>query len=189
MTAAARNDVFVWTNLTPRAAVAYAFGSTYHVTARGSYSLFASQLPGAQAAFASPIQPAFVAYNAVDPNDDGVAQASELALSSGIQSSAGFDARNPSSTTPVNRVGDTHAPLTHELIAGFDDELTASLCDRHAHVSKDDRPALVAADWRPRPAVHSGRHADRHAAEIGSFSVPLFALRPRSCRSAADSNR
>ena len=29
VTAAARNDVYVWTNLTPRAAVAYAFGSTY----------------------------------------------------------------------------------------------------------------------------------------------------------------
>jgi hypothetical protein len=179
VTAAARNDVYVWTNLTPRAAVAYAFGSTYHVTARGSYSLFASQLPGAQAAFASPIQPSFVTFNAVDTNNDGVAQASELALSSGIQSSAGFDVRNPSSTTPVNRVGDTHAPLTHEWTAGVDADLpgnvsvTATLTHRR----------MVDQLWSPLIGVRAPQYAPAGTLtgtlpEGGSFSVPLFALRP-----------
>jgi Carboxypeptidase regulatory-like domain len=179
VTAAARDDVYVWTNITPRAAIAYAAGSTYRVTARGSYALFASQLPGAQAAFASPIQPAFVAYSAVDANGDGVAQASELSLSKGIQGSSGFDVRNPSSTTPVNRVGDTHAPLTHEWTAGVDADvpgnvsLTATLTYRK----------MVDQLWSPLIGVRAAQYAPAGTLtgtlpELGSFNVPLYALRP-----------
>src|SRR5205814_1648864 len=54
VSAAARDEVYAWTNITPRAAIAYAVGRTYHVTARGGYAMFASQLAGTQAAFASP---------------------------------------------------------------------------------------------------------------------------------------
>lgn len=179
ITAAARNDVYAWTNITPRAAVAYAAGSTYRVTARASYALFASQLPGGQAAFASPIQPAFVAYNGVDANGDGVAQVSELALPKGIQSSSGFDVRNPASTTPVNRVGDTHAPLTHEWTAGADADVpgnvsvTATLTYRK----------MVDQLWSPLIGVRAPQYAPAGTLtgtlpEVGSFNVPLYALRP-----------
>ena len=117
--------------------------------------------------------------NAVDANNDGVAQASELALSSGIQSSAGFDVRNPSSTTPVNRVGDTHAPLTHEWTAGVDADLpgnvsvTATLTHRR----------MVDQLWSPLIGVRAPQYAPAGTLtgtlpEGGSFSVPLFALRP-----------
>ena len=179
VTATAQSDVYAWTNVVPRAAVAYAAGSTYRVTARSSYALFASQLPGAQAAFASPIQPAFVSYTAVDADGDGLAQASELSLSKGIQSSAGFDLRNPSSTTPVNRVGDTHAPLTHEWTAGVDADLPWNLSLNGTLTYRK----MVDLLWSPLIGVRAAQYAPAGTLsgtlpEIGSFSVPLYALRP-----------
>jgi hypothetical protein len=179
VTAAAKNDVYVWTNLAPRASVAYSAGSTYRVTARSSYALFASQLSGAQAAFASPIQPAFVTYNAVDADGDGLAQTSELSLSQGIQSSAGFDLKNPSSTTSVNRVGDTHAPLTHEWTAGVDADLPWNLSLTGTLTYRKMEDLL----WSPLIGVRAAQYAPAGTLsgtlpDGGSFSVPLFALRP-----------
>ena len=179
VTAAAQNDVYAWTNVAPRVAVAYAAGGTHRVTARSSYALFASQLSGAQAAFASPIQPALVTYSGVDANNDGLAQASELSLSKGIQSSAGFDLRNPSSTTPVNRVGDTHAPLTHEWTAGVDADLPWNLSLTGTLTYRK----MVDLLWSPLIGVRAPQYAPAGTLsgtlpELGSFSVPLFTLRP-----------
>jgi hypothetical protein len=179
LSAAARDEVYAWTNITPRAAVAYAVGGTYHVTARGSYAMFASQLAGTQAAFASPIQNAFVNYAAVDADRDGVAQVSELLLTQGIKSSAGFDVKNPASTTSVNRIGDTHAPLTHEWTAGVDADLPWNLSLTGTFTYRKMEDLL----WSPLIGVRAAQYATAGTLsgtlpELGSFSVPLFALKP-----------
>jgi hypothetical protein len=151
------------------------------VTVRGSYVIFASQLAGNQATFASPIQDASVTYAAVDANDDGVAQASELLLTKGVKSSAGFDLKNPASTTSVNRVGDTQAPLTHEWSAGVEADLpwnlslTASLSYRK----------MVDLLWSPLVGVRAAQYASAGTLtgtlpELGAFNVPLYALKAGS---------
>lgn len=181
VTAAARDDVYAWTNVTPRLAVAYTIGDAHPVIARGSYAMFASQLAGTQAAFASPIQNAFVSYAAVDANDDGLAQTSELLLSQGIQSSAGFDVKNPASTTSVNRVGDTHAPITHEWSAGVDADLPWNLSVSAAVTYRKMLDLL----WSPLIGARAAQYSPAGTLsgtlpELGSFSVPLYALKAAS---------
>jgi hypothetical protein len=181
MSAAPLDEVYAWSNLTPRAAVAYALGGAHPVTAHGSYAMFASQLSGTQAAFASPIQNAFVNYAAVDTDGDSLAQASELLLAQGILSSAGFDVKNPASTASVNRVGDTHAPLTHELTAGIDADLPWNLSVGGTVTYRKMQDLL----WSPLIGVRAAQYAPAGTLsgtlpELGSFSVPLYALKAAS---------
>jgi len=180
-TAAARDEVYAWTNLTPRIAAAYSIGTAFPVTVRGSYAMFASQLAATQAAFASPIQDAFVNYAAVDANADGVAQISELQLAQGIKSSAGFDVKNPASTTSVNRVGDTHAPLTHEWTGGVEATLPWNLSLTAALTYRK----MVDLLWSPLIGVRAAQYSAAGTLtgtlpELGSFSVPLYALKAAS---------
>jgi hypothetical protein len=61
--------VFVWNSFTPRVGFTLALGEAHKTIVRGSYAMFASQLPASQAAFVSPIQYAYAYYNAVDRNE------------------------------------------------------------------------------------------------------------------------
>ena len=120
------SGVFVWNSFTPRVGFTLAIDDARKTIVRGSYAMFASQLPAAQAAFASPIQYAYAYYNAVDRNGDGIAQLNEVLIDQGLQGYVGFDPKNPSAA--VNRVAsDQKAPRTQEFLAGFDKELTPHL--------------------------------------------------------------
>ena len=122
----AASGVFVWNSFTPRVGFTLALDEARKTIVRGSYAMFASQLPASQAAFASPIQYAYAYYNAVDRNEDGVAQLNEVLIDQGLQGYVGFDPKNPSAA--VNRVAsDQKAPRTQEFLAGFDKELTPHL--------------------------------------------------------------
>jgi len=89
---------------------------------RGSYACFASQLPGSQAAFVSPIQYSYAYYNAVDRNEDGIAQFSKFSSTRVCRASP---ARTEEPVGGVNRVGaDARPPVSHEFLGGFDKELT-----------------------------------------------------------------
>jgi hypothetical protein len=174
--AASIADVFVWTNLTPRVGVTLGLDEARRTMVRGSYALFASQLPAAQAAFVSPVQNAYAIYNAVDKNGDGVAQVSEIVAGQGLQGFNGFDPKNPSAT--INRVGpDSKAPITHELVAGVDTDLTPQL-SVSANVTYRRMQDL---SWTPLIGVTQASYTRTNtltgtAAEIGSYSVPLYAL-------------
>src|SRR3954454_9814196 len=88
--------------------------------------MFATQLAGAQDAVVESIQDSYAYYNAVDRNEDGVAQLSEILISQGLQGFAGFDPKNPKAA--VNRIAANSRPeITHEFLAGFDRELTPQL--------------------------------------------------------------
>src|SRR5262249_18366000 len=78
-------SVLKWTNVTPRLSATYAVDAERKTIVRGSYSMFASQLPGSIAAFVSPIQYSYAYYNAVDRNGDGAAQPTEVLVNQGLQ--------------------------------------------------------------------------------------------------------
>jgi hypothetical protein len=169
-------DVFVWNKLTPRVGFTLAVDQARKTIVRGSYAMFASQLPAAQAAFVSPIQYAYAYYNAVDRNEDGVAQLSEILVNQGLQGYVGFDPTNPKAA--VNRVAaDSRPQVTHEFLAGFDKELTPqlSLSGTFTYRRMNDLP------WTPLIGVTQANYSRTStltgtAAEIGAFSVPLYAL-------------
>ena len=172
------DGVFVWHSVTPRVGFTLSVDQARKTILRGSYAMFASQLPGSQAAFVSPIQYSYAYYNAVDRNEDGVAQLSEILVNQGLQGYAGFDPKNPSAA--VNRVGpDAKPPVTHELLAGFDKELTphfsvsGTITYRH----------MQDLTWTPLIGVTQANYSRTAtltgtAPEIGAYSVPLYALSP-----------
>ena len=174
--APAVDGVFVWNSVTPRIGLALALDQARKTIIRGSYAMFASQLPAPQAAFVSPIQYAYAYYNAVDRNEDGVAQKSEILVNQGLQGYVGFDPKNPSAA--VNRVAPgTKAPITHEFLAGFDKEFTPqfTVSGTLTYRRMQDLP------WTPLIGVTRANYSQTatltgSAAEVGAYSIPLYAL-------------
>ena len=178
VTAPAVADVFVWNTLSPRVGLTFAVGGARKTILRGSYAMFASQLPPAQAAFVSPIQYSYALYNAVDKNGDGIAQVGEVLTNQGLQGYAGFDPKNPKAA--VNRVAAGSKPeTTHELLGGFDTELTPHLSVSGTVTYR----RMVDLSWTPLAGVTQANYLRSGtltgiAAEVGAFSVPLYALSP-----------
>ena len=126
LTSPAVNNTHVFNVAAPRIGVSYALGARSDTLLRASYGQFGSQLAaGASEIVAGPVAEAFVYYQAIDANGDGVAQRNELLLDNpGIVEAVGFDPADPTSTASVNRVAsDLTSPRTHELILGVDREL------------------------------------------------------------------
>ena len=172
------DGVFVWNSMTPRVGFTLAVDEARKTIVRGSYAMFASQLPGSQAAFVSPIQYSYAYYNAVDKNGDGVAQLSEVLINQGLQGYVGFNPKNPSSA--VNRVApDDKPPVTHEFLAGFDKELTPQFSVSGTVTYR----RMQDLSWTPLIGVTQANYSQTSmltgtAAGIGAFSVPLYGLSP-----------
>jgi hypothetical protein len=128
LNAPAVDNVFKWTTVTPRVGVTYALDPARNTIVRGSYAMFASQLPANYAKFLSPIQYSYAYYNAVDRNGDGIAEQNEINFGDGLQGYGGFDPANPSALTTYNKVDpNMHTPITHEILGGFDRQLPGQL--------------------------------------------------------------
>jgi hypothetical protein len=170
------DDVFVWTSLTPRVGVAVALDEARRTIVRGSYAMFASQLPAAQAAFVSPVQYAYATYSATDKNGDGVAQIGEILTAPGLQGFTGFDPKNPKAA--INRVAaGTSAPMTHELVAGVESALTPQFSVSGSVTYR----RMLDVPWTPLIGVTQANYTRTGtltgtAPEIGAYSVPLYAL-------------
>jgi len=178
MAATAIDNVFTWTNVTPRLSAAIAVDDSRKTVVRGSYAMFASQLPSAMAAFVSPIQYSYAYYNAVDRNGDGAAQQAEVLVSQGLQGFSGFDPANPSQPTSINQAGSgVKAPITHEFAIGIDRELAAAIGISATFTYRRMEDLL----WTPLIGVTQANYVRTGtltgtAAEVGSYSVPLYAL-------------
>jgi hypothetical protein len=172
--------VFTWTNLTPRVGITYAVDEARKSVVRASYAMFASQLPGDEAKFVSPIQYSYAYYHAVDRNGDGLGQLSEILFNQGLISTTGFDPNNPGRLSTVNTVDpDTKAPLTHELLVGIDRQLGANLGISATFTWRH----MEDLTWKVPTGVHAADYVQTGTLagtlpELGSYSVPLYALRP-----------
>jgi hypothetical protein len=179
LSAPAVNDVYRWSNLTPRVGIAYAIGAARRTVARASYAAFASQLPGSQAAFVSPIQHSYAYYNAVDVNKDGLVQPTEVLVNRGLRGYSGFDPANPTRLSSVNAVDpNVTAPTTHEVLVGMDQELGPSLSVSGTITYRRMLDLL----WEPLIGVSQSSYTQTgtltgNIAEVGAYSVPLYALR------------
>ncbi|HXI27450.1 MAG TPA: hypothetical protein VNG89_03485, partial [Vicinamibacterales bacterium] len=178
VTALPADNVFTWSDLTPRLSATVALDQSRKTVVRASYAMFASQLPGSLAAFVSPIQYAYAYYNAVDRNGDGVAQQNEVLLNQGLQGFTGFDPRNPSSTASINQAGqNVKAPTTSEFAVGVDRELAAAFGVSATFTYRRMQDLL----WTPLIGVTQANYTRTStltgtAPEVGAYSVPLYAL-------------
>jgi hypothetical protein len=179
LSASAVNGVFQWNNVTPRAGLTLALDRARKSIVRASYAMFASQLPGSEASFVSPIQRSYAYYNAVDRNGDGVAQLAEILFNQGLQGYTGFDPNNPTRLSTVNRVDpNVKAPITHELLVGFDRELMPNFAVSATYTYR----RMVDLLWVPLTGVTSSDYQQTGTltgtlAEVGAYNVPLYALK------------
>jgi len=180
LTAPEQDNVYDWKTLTPRIGMTYALDEAKKTVARASYAMFASQLPGTQATFVSPIQYSYVYYNAVDKNGDGVAQLNEILFNQGIQGYGGFDINNPKSLTSVNTVNSNmKVPLTHEVLLGIDRELMPNFGLSATFTWRRFNNLL----WSPRIGITSANYKQTGVysatlPEVGTVSVPFYAIDP-----------
>jgi hypothetical protein len=179
LSAPAVGNVLSWTNLTPRVGLTFAIDESRKTIVRASYAMFASQLPGTEAAFVSPIQHSYAYYNAIDRNSDGAAQIGEVLFSQGLQGYSGFDPANPSKLASVNTVDpNVKAPMTRELMAAFDRQVTANT-SVSAGVTYRRMTDLL---WAPLTGVTSANYTQTGVLGgtlpegAGPYSVPVYAL-------------
>ena len=179
VSAPAVKDVYKWNSITPRVGVTIALDGDRKGIVRASYATFASQLPGSEAAFVSPIQYSYAYYNAVDLNADGVAQLTEILFNQGLQGYSGFDPTNPGRVSTVNRVDpDIKPPITHEFIVGIDREIVPNFGFSAAFTYRQMNDLL----WDPLTGVRSSDYTQTGTLsgslpELGTYNVPFYALR------------
>jgi hypothetical protein len=111
-------NAFSYNNVAPRVGVSLSLDDSSRTVARASYAMFASQLPGNEAAFVSPFQYAYVYYNGVDQNGDHAASKNEIDLTTASPNAG-------ASGTYRATVNQT-APTSHEFVVGIDHQLTPS---------------------------------------------------------------
>jgi hypothetical protein len=178
--APAVKGVYKWSSVTPRVGLTYALDGDRKGIVRASYGMFASQLPGSEAAFVSPIQYSYAYYNAVDQNADGVAQLTEILFNQGLQGYSGFDPTNPARLSTVNSVDpNIKTPITHELLLGIDREIVPNFAFTTTFTYRRMKDLL----WDPLTGVRSSDYTQTGALtgslpELGAFNVPFYALRP-----------
>jgi hypothetical protein len=124
---------FTWSDVSPRASIAYAVDDSRKTVARVTYSRFAGQLATGIVGIENPTSvTGFVSYRWTDLNGDHFAQADEVDLTQQVGSpGGGFDPANPTAVTSANRVDpDLEAPITQSVVAGIERELMPALSAR-----------------------------------------------------------
>jgi hypothetical protein len=142
--------------------------------------MFSAQLPATSASFISTIQAATITFPALDLNGNKLADPGELQTNV-IAGFSGFDPFNPTRITTLNQIGDYRTPVTHEAIFGIDHELWPHFGVGGAVTYR----YMTHFTWAPLIGVTSADYVQvgtltGSADPIGSYSVPLYALRVAS---------
>jgi len=179
VTAPAVANAYTFNSVTPRVGVTYALDDSRKTVARASYAMFASQLPGSQAGFVSPIQPyTYVYYYAIDRNGNGVADLNEIDFAAGVAGSNEVDLAHPGVRVTNNKVADISPPRTNELMAGIDRELMPNFGVSATFTYRYMNNFL----WAPRNGVTPASYVQTGTftgtfAEVGTVSVPFYGAR------------
>jgi len=189
LTAPAIPDALVWNSLSPRAGITYAVDEGRKTQLRASYARFASQLGNGASGVISPVQYRYVYFYGVDTNRDGVAQVSELDLTS-LGGWSGFDPANPGKLTSNNKIGSYGAPTTDEFIGGIDHELFKNFAVSASFTYRYFRNF----NWRPRIGLFSPAYTKAGTLTGGplpdgsNYSIPYYAVTTANVPASAKSS-
>ena len=178
LTAPAVKDAISWNTLSPRVGVSYALTQDRKTVLRASYAMFAGSLLASEGTDVSPIQYSGIYYYAVDANGNNRPDPGEVDFDAGLIGYYGFDIENPSSLESINRIDeDVSAPRTHEFIVGLDHELVPNFGVSAAFTYR----YFQNLTWFPiigvrAPDYELDYNFTGSAAEVGDFSVPIYAL-------------
>lgn len=171
---------FTWQNVSPRVGVTYALSDARRTIARLSLSRFAGQLQTGFVGWANPSsQAGWAEYPWVDRNGDNLAQPSEVNTAvPALAFGGGFNPAAPTAVASANRFDDDFkAPVTTNVIAGFEHELMRNLAVSANYTFAHN------ANWRATPwnGVTRGDYTQTGALTGAipnggpSYAVPLFA--------------
>lgn len=173
--APAVKDAIVWNTVTPRVGVTYALNDSRKTIARGSYSMFASQLDANRSALIASAIPyySYVYYRVQDTNGNRVADAAEIAAGTFL-GTAGFDPANPLGGNP-DTIGNYGVPRTHEVVMGLEHELRPNFGLSGSFTWRK----YTNFNWLHHRGVTGENFVNvgnvtGSVAPIGSYSVPLY---------------
>ena len=175
LTAPAQDNVFDWNTIAPRIGVNYSVDQNHKTLVRASYSYFASQLPATNGSFLSPIQNTYLYFGATDKNGNGFVDVNEVDFTD-FQGARGFDPKNPTALTSVNRVSNPSAPITQEFLIGVDHELRPNFGVSATYTYRHFGNLL----WRPRVGLTESGFVQTGAVTgtfdvVGTVNQPYFA--------------
>jgi hypothetical protein len=179
-------NAVVYNTFLPRLGLVYSLDENRKTQVRASYSMFASQLPAADANFVATTLYNYIYYLGVDTNGDHIAQLNEILFDAGLQGYYNVDPSNPTRLESVNRFGDVKAPLTQEFLVGMDHELmpnfalSASFTYRHMNRQR----------WEPLIGVTTANYRQTgsltgNEPETGPYNVPFYAVDPAAIEDTA----
>ncbi len=192
-TAAAREDVVTWEDISPRLGATYAIGKERKTLARFSYARYANQLgayPGNQLSAIPGVAYAYYPWN--DANNNRRVDPGELDFTNRFRT-INFNPANPSAAVSPHAIdGNLEAQKTDEIVIGIDRELMANFAVGAAYTYRkyDDFYHSVRRDPVTGRVVTAADYRFDHNATgtlpNGSpFSVPVYSLGPPPVPSAS----
>ena len=181
--------VFKWNSITPRVGFTYAVDEAKKSIVRGSYAMFASQLPGDEAKFISPIQVLLCVLQRGGPQRrrHRADRRDSLQPGAGVLERVRSERSGPAvdrQRRRPEREGADHARAVVRRGSRTGCELRRQ---RHLHLPAHGRSDLEGANGHQELGLHPDRHARRHAAR--GRHLPRPALRAQDDdRAAAGSN-
>src|SRR5260370_46530 len=130
-------------------------------------------------AFVSAAAYSYAIFRAKDLNGDGRIDKNEILANGVLIGHGGFDPANPTAVQAFNKINpNLVAPKTHEVVGGVEHELMPNLAFGADFTYRRYNDVF----WQPLAGVRSGDYVLDHMltgnmAPIGSFSVPVYALK------------
>jgi hypothetical protein len=179
-------NAVVYNTFLPRLGLTYSLDENRKTQARASYSMFASQLPAADAGFVATTLYNYIYYLGVDTNGDRTAQLNEILFDAGLQGYYNIDPSDPTKLQSVNRFSDVKAPLTHEFLVGMDHELMPNFAVSASFTWRN----MTRQRWRPLIGVTSANYRQTgsltgNEPETGAYNVPFYAVDPAAIEDTA----
>jgi hypothetical protein len=119
---AGRDASIRWTDVLPRAALAWRLDAEGSARLRAGYSAYGAWLGAADAGFDDPLREvATLTYLWRDADADRVVDADEVLADRGLSGGSGLDPANPGGAESPHAIDDGYrAPRTHEAVLGFE---------------------------------------------------------------------
>lgn len=165
-----------WSDLAPRLGASWALDEKRKTLARAAFSTYASKLSNYWAVFENPVKPSYLAYLWNDLNGDGLPQAEEVDLDSGLQYYGGVDPADPAALeTPDTIDPDLVAPRDYEAILGLDREILPDLAASVAYTWRRGRDVMV---WAPRIGLTAADFTANPPVTENGFTARTFSPDP-----------
>jgi len=165
-----------WADVSPRASLSVALDEARRTVARASFARYAGKLSTGTVLTENPVGFSYLAYLWDDVNGDGLPQAAEVDLDSGVQYHWNVDPANPTALNTTDTIdADYSAPIDYEIVVGVDHELLPELALSAAYTW---RRSTNVAGWGPRIGLTSADYTANDPVTANGFTAQTYSPDP-----------